>query len=82
MEKNIRSVLGNKSSIATHNELTACCINCGKELGSYTPPCNGHRFRCPRCKAELELHTIMNETGIWALSCSVLSTKSSRPAKT
>lgn len=80
MEKYTIKALNRINSTPTHNELKARCIICDKELGSYTPPCNGHRFKCPRCKAELELHTTLNESGVWALNCCVLSTKNTRPA--
>ena len=82
MEHNVVKSLSKLSPKPIHNELQARCVICDKKLGLYTPPCNGHRFRCPHCKAELEIHTTVNESGVWNLSCSVLSTKNTRPAKT
>ena len=50
----------------------------GTDLGSYTPPCNWHKCKCPQCKAELQIRVGDDKTGISYIVCRIISTKESR----
>ncbi len=78
MEKSRFNANNKLSSASLHNELQAFCGKCGQSLGVYIPPCNGHIFKCPKCRAELEVHATISESGNGTISCRVLSTKDSR----